>query len=250
MSLNIYIFGSVLIVSALSLIGAVFLSLSPKVLQKLLFFLVSLSAGALLGDSFLHLIPEAAAAAGGRLNVWLWLIGGLLIFFVLEKIIHWRHCHIPTSAEHPHPLGIMNLVGDALHNFFDGVIIAGSFAVSLPLGLASFIAVVAHEIPHEIGNFGVLVYAGYSRGRALFFNFLTALTAMLGALLAVLFGPKISGFGELIVPFTAGGFIYIATADLIPELKKETAALKSLLQLLFILIGVALMLILKLVFAD
>jgi len=246
MSLYFYIFGSVLIVSALSLIGVFFLSFSQEFLKKLIFFLVSLSAGALLGDSFLHLIPETAATAAGRLDVWLYLLAGILVFFVLEKIIHWRHCHIPTSSEHPHPLGMMNLIGDSLHNFFDGMIIAGSFVISPILGLTTFIAVIAHEIPHEIGNFGVLVYAGYSRRRALWLNFLTALVALLGALAAVVFGTKISGFGDFIVPFTAGGFIYIATADLIPELKKETVAYKSLIQLACILIGIALMLVLKL----
>jgi len=245
MNLYFYIFGSVFIVSALSLIGVFFLSFSQDFLKKLIFFLVSLSAGALLGDSFLHLIPEASANNNDRLNIWLYLLVGLLIFFVLEKIIHWRHCHIPTSSEHPHPLGMMNLVGDSLHNFFDGVIIAGSFVISPILGLTTFIAVIAHEIPHEIGNFGVLVYAGYSRRRALWLNFITALVAMLGALAAVVFGPRINGFNSFIVPFTAGGFIYIATADLIPELKKETVAYKSFIQLACILLGIALMLALK-----
>ncbi len=248
MNLYLYIFGSVLIVSALSLVGVFFLSFSREFLNKLIFFLVSLSAGALIGDSFIHLIPETAAKSGGRLGPWLYLIAGLLIFFVLEKIIHWRHCHVQTSSEHPHPLGLMNLVGDSLHNFFDGVIIAGSFIISIPLGLATFIAVIAHEIPHEIGNFGVLIYAGYSRARAIWLNFITALVALLGALAVVLFGAQINGFGDFIVPFTAGGFIYIATADLLPELKKETAAHKSFLQLLCILLGIALMLALKVYF--
>jgi zinc and cadmium transporter len=247
MSLYFYIFGGVLLVSALSLIGVFFLSFSPIFIKKITLFLVSLSAGTLLGDSFLHLLPEATAKNDGELNLWLWLIVGVIVFFILEKIIHWRHCHIPTCPEHPHHLGIMNLIGDCFHNFFDGIIIAGSFLVSVPLGIATLIAVVAHEIPQEIGDFGVLIYAGYSRGRAIFLNFITALTAFLGAFLAVLFGPRISGFTDLIIPFTAGGFIYIATADLIPELKKETAAFKSLWQLLCILAGVGLMLILKVI---
>jgi zinc and cadmium transporter len=246
MSLYFYIFGSVFIVSALSLVGVFFLSFSAGFFKKLIFPLVSLSAGALLGDSFLHLIPEAAEASQGRLNVWFYLLAGLILFFVLEKIIHWRHCHIPTSSEHPHPLGLMNLIGDSLHNFFDGAIIAGSFLISPVLGLATFIAVIAHEIPQELGDFGTLIYAGYSRRRALWLNFLTALTAMLGALAVVILGAEISGFNDFIIPFTAGGFIYIATADLIPELKKETRAYRSLLQLACILVGIGLMLILKL----
>lgn len=248
MSLYFYIFISVFLVSALSLIGIFFLSFSRAFIKKITLFLVSLSAGTLLGDSFLHLLPEAAENDPAGLGLWLWLIVGVISFFILEKIVHWRHCHIPTSPEHPHHLGVMNLVGDALHNLFDGIIIAGSFLVSLPLGFATLIAVVAHEIPQEIGDFGILLYAGYSRSKAIFLNFLTALSAFLGALATILIGSAISGFSAYIIPFTAGGFIYIATADLIPELKKETSALKSFWQLACILIGIGLMLLLKLIF--
>jgi len=248
MSLYLYIFGGVLLVSALSLFGVFFLSFSPRFLEKLTLFLVSLSAGTLLGDSFLHLLPEAAARGGTGLRMWLWLIIGLISFFVLEKIVHWRHCHIQTGPAHPHHLGMMNLVGDCLHNFFDGIIIAGSFLVSVPLGLATLVAVIAHEIPQEIGDFGVLLYAGYSRRRALFLNFVTALTAVLGAAAALLLGARVNNFSDLIIPFTAGGFIYIATADLIPELKKETAIHKSVYQLVSIIVGVFIMLALKLIF--
>ncbi len=248
MTLYLYIFGSVLLVSFLSLFGVFFLSFSPRFMEKLTLFLVSLSAGTLLGDSFLHLLPEAAADNGASLRMWLWLIIGLVSFFVLEKIVHWRHCHIQTCPTHPHHLGIMNLVGDCLHNFFDGVIIAGSFLVSLPLGLTTLIAVIAHEIPQEIGDFGVLLYAGYSRRRALFLNFVTALTAVFGAVIAIVLGARINNFSDLIIPFTAGGFIYIATADLIPELKKETAARKSLYQLISIIVGIGIMLALKVIF--
>jgi len=251
MTLYLYIFGSVFLVSALSLLGVFFLSFSKEWLQKVIFLLVSVSAGALLGDAFLHLLPEMAekSETGTGLAAWLAVIGGLIIFFILEKIIHWRHCHVATGPDHPHPLGIMNLVGDSLHNFFDGMVIAGSFVVSVPLGISTLIAVIAHEIPHEIGNFGILVYAGYSRSKAILLNFFSALTALLGALVAVLFATQMSGFTDFIVPFTAGGFIYIATADLIPEMKKETAVSKSFLQLVCILAGIALMFILKLIFA-
>jgi len=250
MTLYFYIFGSVLLVSALSLLGVFFLSFSKQWLQKIIFLLVSVSAGALLGDAFLHLLPEMAKKNPTGSGAWLAVISGIMVFFILEKIIHWRHCHITTGPEHPHPLGLMNLVGDVLHNFFDGAIIAGSFIVNVPLGVSTLIAVVAHEIPHEIGNFGVLVYAGYSRGRAIFLNFISALTAILGALAAVLFATRMASFTDFIVPFTAGGFIYIATADLIPEMKKETAAARSILQLFCILIGIAIMLALKFIFEN
>jgi len=248
MSLYLYIFGGVFIVSILSIISVFFLALSPQFLKKITLFLVSLSAGTLLGDSFLHLLPEAVANQPGSLNVWLWLMTGVILFFVLEKIVHWRHCHIQTCPDHPHHLGIMNLVGDCFHNFFDGLIIAGSFLVSVPLGIATLVAVIAHEIPQEIGDFGVLIYAGYSRMRALWLNFLTALSSFLGAALIILFGSWIANFSDIIIPLTAGGFIYIATADLIPELKKETKLSKTVYQLITIVLGVAIMWLLKLLF--
>jgi len=240
-----YTFLSVIIVSLLSFVGALSLALNPEKLKKITIFFVSLSAGTLLGDSFIHLLPEMIEEENYIPSVWLWVLGGIIVFFILEKIICWRHCHIPTSREHPHHLGLMNLVGDGLHNFIDGLVIAGSFLISPPLGLATTLAIVAHEIPQEIGDFGVLIHAGYSRGKALFFNFFSGLLAVLGALITLIIGPQVENFSAFIIPFTAGGFIYIATADLIPELKKESRLWQSLSQLLFILLGLAIMLILK-----
>ncbi|MDA3802465.1 MAG: ZIP family metal transporter [Patescibacteria group bacterium] len=248
----LYIFGAVIVVSAISLIGVIFLSLSNKLIKKITMFLVSLSAGTLLGDSFFHLIPESIEKAGHGNNgdmIWVALIIGLLSFFVLEKVIHWRHCHVHACDEHPHHLGKMNLIGDCMHNFFDGIIIAGSFLVSIPLGITTLIAVIAHEIPQEIADFGVLIYSGYSKKKAILLNFLTALTAILGAAFAIILGSNIDSFSTFIIPFTAGGFIYIATADLLPELKKEVGVKKSLYQFLTIIFGIAIMIFLKLIFS-
>lgn len=242
----IYAIISVIVVSAISFVGVFTIPFKESSLKKITLFLVSLSAGTLLGDSFLHLMPEAVENNPGQ-NVWLSLLAGIMAFFVLEKIVHWRHCHIQTSSHHPHPVGIMNLVGDAFHNFFDGIVIAGSFMVNPTLGITTTIAVIAHEIPQEIGDFGVLLHAGYSRNRALFLNFMTALTAVAGAILAFVIGNNLINFSNLIIPFTAGGFIYIATADLIPELKKESSIKHSLLQLTSILAGIGIMLMLKLI---
>ena len=139
----------------------------------------------------------------------------------------------------------MNLIGDGLHNFLDGAIVAGSFLVSFPLGMATSLAVIAHEIPQEIGDFGVLVHGGLSQKKALVFNFCSALVAILGAIFVLSFGAKISGFPQMLVPFTAGGFIYIAGSDLIPELHKEVNLKKSLVQLLGLLLGIGIMLGLK-----
>ena len=244
-TIYLYTFASVIIISLISFVGVIWLALSLEKLKKITMFLVSLSAGTLLGGSFLHLLPEAIEEYGASNKIWLWLLAGIMAFFVLEKLICWRHCHIPTSENHPHPLGMMNLIGDGLHNFIDGMIIAGSFMVNIQLGIATSIAVIAHEIPQEIGDFGVLIHAGYKRRKALLLNFLIALSAVLGAAVVLLIGSKIDNLTAYIIPFTAGGFIYIATADLIPELKKDARPGKSLLQLISILIGIGIMLALK-----
>lgn len=240
-----YILSSVILISLVSFVGAFFLSLKSEILNKINFFLISLSAGTMLGGALIHLLPESVEKFDSSPIVWLGVIAGLLVFFVLEKIVCWRHCHVPTSNSHPHHLGIMNLVGDGLHNFIDGVVIAGTFMIDIQLGIATTLAVVAHEIPQEIGDFGVLIFAGYGRKKALMLNFSIALMALGGAMLTLLIGPKISNFTNFILPFTAGGFIYIATADLMPELKKETGLSQSIKQLLGIILGIALMLLLK-----
>jgi zinc and cadmium transporter len=240
MAVWLYTIGSVFLVSLISLAGVFSISIDEKRLAKMLLFMVSFAAGALLGDAFLHLLPESVEDGLG-LKVSVFILVGILAFFVLEKIISWRHCHIPTSDEHPHPVGIMNLVGDGFHNLLDGMIIAGSYLVSLPLGISTTIAVILHEIPQEIGDFGILVHAGYSIRKALMFNFLSALTAVAGAVLTLSIGLKTESVSAFLVPFTIGSFVYIASADLIPELKKEVALKKSMLQLLFILLGAATM---------
>lgn len=235
---------SVLIVSLISLVGAIAFLVKKETLDKILLLLVSFSAGALLGDAFIHLIPEAFGILGSTLSLSLSLLSGILAFFALEKFIHWRHCHIPTSENHPHPIAFMNLIGDGLHNFIDGMIVAGSYLVSIPLGLVTTIAVVVHEIPQEIGDFGVLVYGGFSRLKAVLFNLFSGLLAVIGVIVAILVSSKIEMFSQILVPFTAGGFIYIAASDLIPELHKETKPAKSLLQLIFLLAGIGVMLLL------
>lgn len=246
LTIYLYTIASVLAVSLISLIGVFVLLFNRDSSHNLTILLVSLSAGTLLGDSFLHLIPEAVEKNNNTLT-WLWLLSGILIFFILEKVIHWRHCHLPTTEDHPHPFGLMNLIGDGLHNFLDGIIIAGSFLVDVNLGIATTIAVMAHEIPQEISDFGVLLHAGYSRIKALALNLITASLAIFGALSALIIGGKMDGFTDFIIPFAAGNFIYIATSDLFPELKKDCAKLHhAFLQLACILIGIAIMLALKL----
>jgi len=233
---------SVIVVSLISLVGIFFMSLKEKSFSKILMILISFASGAMIGGAFLHLMPEAVES--GMKNIWILLIGGMLVFFILEKILHWRHCHKKNCKIHP--FAHLNLIGDSVHNFIDGVIIAASYIVSLEVGFATTIAVIFHEIPQEVGDFGVLIYGGFTKARALLYNFLTALTAVAGALI----GYYLRGFFNMgyLIPIAAGGFIYIAGSDLIPELKKTTNISKSIVEFAFLVLGIALMLLLKVFF--
>ncbi len=191
------------------------------------------------------MLPELAETPGiSFINSFIILLG-IFIFFVMEKIVCWRHCHIPSSDEHPHSLGIMNIIGDGLHNFTDGVIIAAAFLNSISLGLATVIAVTLHEISQEIGDFSVLIYAGYSKTKTLFFNLFAALLAVL----TLIIGQQFTGLIESLSFIAIGGFLYIAIGDLIPELKKESGLKKSIKQLIGLFIGIVLMFLLRL-FAE
>lgn len=246
---------SVVLVSLISLIGLASISIKEEKLRKILIYLVSFSAGALLADAFIHLLPEAVEETGFTLRISIYILLGIGISFILEKIIHWHHCHHTHSAEclekhhHVHiaPFAKMNLIGDSVHNFIDGLIIGGSYIVSIPVGLASTLAVILHEIPQEIGDFGILLHGGYTRKKALFLNFITALSAVLGAIIAILISRLTPHLTEFLVPFAAGSFIYIAGSDLVPELHKETDAKKSAIQLLTSILGVLIMMALLLV---
>lgn len=228
-------------ISAISLVGLFTLTLRRNVLKGGLLVLISFAAGALLGDAFLHLLPEIVEEHGGfPVSASIGLLGGVIAFFVLEKILHWHHAHIATE-EVLHPVAVTNLVGDALHNLVDGAIVAGAFLSSPKLGIATTLAVALHEIPQEIGDFGILVHAGLTPRRALLLNLLTALTAVIGAMLTLVAASFIEGLETALIPITAGGFIYIASTDLIPELHKEPEAAKSALQLVALLLGIAVM---------
>jgi len=235
----LYSLVSVIIVSLISLVGVLVFSLKEENLKKILLYLVSFSAGGLFGHAFIHMIPEAVGENGFGLQVSLYILIGIVTSFIMEKFLQWRHCHIPTSEEHPHSFAYMNLFGDAVHNFIDGLIIGGSYLANIPLGIATTLAVVFHEIPQEIGDFGVLIYGGFNKSRAIFFNFSTALTAIFGAIVALSVGFLIQDFIPFLIPFAAGNFIYIAGSDLIPELRKEEPRfLKSALQLASFVLGV------------
>ena len=232
---------SVFGVSLIAFVGVVFVGINEEVLNRIIMTLVGFSSGALMGGAFLHLLPESVVH-GGEFT-FQYAVMGILLFFILEKFLHWRHCHMRHCPVHA--FAYLNIIGDGIHNFIDGMLIAASFVISPSLGVTTTIAVVAHEVPQEIGDFGVLIYAGLDKKRALFYNFLSALTAVAGALATYHLTTFMEGTTQVLVPLTAGGFIYIAGTDLMPELHKRTKAWESITQFAAILAGLALMLLLK-----
>ena len=239
-----YIIAATMLVSFASLSGIVMLNLKEKRAQQLLFFFVSFSAGTLLGAALLDLLPEAAQ--GKELaQVMPLVLLGILVFFVLEKIIHWHHHHSmhrksDMEKAKPKPLGYLNLIGDGIHNFVDGAAIAAAFMAGIPTGFAITIAVLLHEIPQEIGDYSLLIYAGFERQKALLLNLISAIAALVGALAFYFAAPFIENLNSIALAFTAGMFLYIASTDLVPEMHKETDPQKSGLQLLFIILGIGL----------
>ncbi len=240
MEVWLYTIISVIVVSLISQVGLFTLSLSRERLQRITLYLVAFAVGGLFGNSFVHLLPEAFHHNDSPLSTSLLIVVGILIFFVLEKFLRWRHCHV-TEHQFHHPVATLNLVSDALHNLIDGVLIAATFSVGIPLGITTTVAIILHEIPQEIGDFGVLVHSGMSVRRALLFNFLSASVALVGAIAVLAIGPNIQQVIEAMIPVTAGGFLYIAGSDLIPELQHDVKISNSLGQFICIILGVAVM---------
>ena len=197
--------------------------------------MVGFSAGGLIGGAFLHLLPEALEKSASQ-TVFSWLIAGFIFFFFLEKYLHWRHCH--QEGCEIHPFTYLNLVGDGVHNFTDGLVIGASFLINIHFGVVTTLVIILHEIPQEIGDFGVLVYGGFSKQKALYFNFLIALTCVLGTVGGYFISIYLKDFSAFLLPFTAGGFIYIAACDLVPELHKQLALKKSLASMAAFICGI------------
>ncbi len=240
-----YTIMSVVLVSLVSFLGVFSLLLHKKTERTYLLILIGLSAGTLFGDAILHLLPEAVEERGFTPSVSLFVLLGIIVFFILERFVHWNHCHgLPATEKHighSHHIGLLNLAGDALHNFIDGLIIAASYFVSIPVGIATTIAVIFHEIPQEIADFGILLYSGFSRRKALFYNFLSATTAIIGAIVGLVLGVKSKLFVPFILPFSVGAFIYIAGSNLIPELQKEDSLKESFWHLSAMIAGILIM---------
>ncbi len=238
----LYAIGSALLVSLIAFVGVLFLSFRIEKLKKIIFILVSFAVGGLLGNAVFHLLPESYMQIGNPVTVAVLLMAGLLMLFVLEKFFHWQHHHeLDHHKKEIKALGPISLVADGFHNFVDGVLIASAWMVSPEIGIATTLAVVIHEIPQEISDFGILIHAGYTKGKALLANFIAACTAILGASLTLLLGSYIQNLSIYILPFAAGGFIYLAASDLIPELHKDHSRSNAIIQLIFILAGLGLM---------
>ena len=244
-----YTLVSVFVVSLISLVGIAAISLSERRVGQMIFVSVSLAAGAMFGDAFIHILPESFATPDRATKTSTSVLLGILTFFVLEKFLRWRHAHEfeGESQRTIEPVGYLNLFADATHNLIDGMLVGAAYSVSVSVGLATTIAIILHEIPQELGDFGVLINAGFSRARALVFNLLSGLLAIVGAIVSLLASHSVVSFSEFMLPFTAGGFIYIAGCDLLPKLQKERKPLKSGVQLAALVLGVGLMYLLTLI---
>ena len=247
----LYTLGSVILISVISLVGIFSLSMSKWVLNRCVSFLVALAIGALLGDAFIHLIPEAFEVSNNPTTVSVLVLLGIFAFFLIEKYFHWhhgshgsdvhheKHCDVPENETHKEikPLGKLILVSDGIHNLVDGIVIGASYLISIEVGIATTIAVILHEIPQELGDFGVLIHSGYTRARALMINFFTALFAVIGAVFALVVGSASEAALVWILPIAAGSFIYIASSDLTPELHRDASTKDSFYQIIAMVLG-------------
>jgi len=222
--------------SLISFVGVFALYLKEKSLQKITLPLVSMSAGALLGGALLHMIPEAVEEMGNVNTVWVWVLIGFSLFLLLEQFIHWHHCH-KSPSKHKEPVTYLILIADGLHNFIDGLAIAGAFLVDVRVGIVAWFACAAHEIPQEFGDFGILIHGGWNKSKALWFNFFSGLTMVLGGLVAYYFSASYDV--SFLLPFAAGNFIYIAASDLIPEVKHSEKIKTNIIHFASFLLGIA-----------
>ena len=238
----LWIVASGLVMAAIALVGSVTLLLRESTLRRIVLPLVALSAGSLLGGAFLHMIPAGLGETGSEFAAFLWILAGFTVFFALEQFLHWHHCH-RASTDCRKPLGTMILLGDGLHNFLGGLAVAGTFLIDIRLGITTWLAAAAHEVPQELGDFGVLLHSGWSRRKALLFNVLSGLTFLVGGVVAWAVSSRIDV--SFLVPFAAGSFIYIGASDLVPEVNKHTDARANLVHFVLFVVGLGLMALLR-----
>ena len=239
----LWIIGSGLLMSAIALVGSVTLVLSERALQRILLPLVAFAAGSLLGGAFFHMLPVGLATGMSDVAVYALVLAGFAAFFGLEQFLHWHHCHRADTACRK-PLTYLILIGDGLHNFLGGLAVAGTFLIDIRLGIVTWLAAAAHEVPQELGDFGVLVHGGWERRKALLYNLLSALTFLAGGLIS--YAASFSLDVSFLVPFAAGNFIYIGAADLIPEVKAHADARANVVHFAAFAAGVLLLLAVKL----
>lgn len=240
----IWILCATILVSLISLVGIFTFGLKSRSFDKFLVLLVGFAAGGLIGGAFLHLLPEAVEQSASP-HVFFYSLVGFAAFFLMERYFYWRHCH--EGVCDVHTFTYLNLIGDGLHNFTDGLVIAASFVTDFRLGVVTAFAIILHEIPQEIGDFGILVYGGFSKSRALLFNFICALSAVLGAVIGYALSTVTQNMLLFLVSFTAGGFIYIAASDLIPELHKQKDARRANAAFFSFIFGLVFMALAKLI---
>jgi zinc and cadmium transporter len=240
----IYALCAAFIVSLISLIGLITLPLKAKSLDKILIYLVSFAAGGLMGGAFFHLFPEVIELNENVTATFVYVALGFCLFFILEKYLRWHHCHNGECESHAH-LGYLSLSGDFFHNMLDGVIIVSSFMISTDLGLVVTLSIMFHEIPQELGDYGVLLYSGFTKSKALLLNFLTGLSALLGVVLGYLLINWVASLNLILISIAAGGFIYVAAADFIPELHKENKTATSIITFMVFLLALIFMLTIK-----
>ena len=232
------IVGGVLM-SAIAMVGSITLILKPDTLNRLLLPLVAFAAGSLIGGAFFHMIPAALDAGRTSLEVGIAVVIGFTVFLFLEQGFHWHHCH-RAQSDCRQPLTYLILIGDALHNFLGGLAVAGTFLIDVRLGITSWLAAAAHEVPQELGDFGVLIHGGWSKRRALLFNVLSGLTFLVGGLVAYGLSARVDV--SWLIPFAAGNFIYIGASDLVPEVNKHCDPRGNAMNLLAFMLGLALLL--------
>jgi len=225
--------------SALALVGSATLVLRPKRLERLLLPLVAFSAGTLLGGAFLHMLPGALETGAAPVVIFLWALAGFTAFFALEQFLHWRHCRREVTGPERRPMTYLVLIGDGVHNFLGGLAVGGAFVASSQLGIGAWLSAAAHEVPQELGDFGVLVHGGWTVRRALAFNVLSALPFLAGGLVA--YGASRLIDVAFLLPFAAGNFIYIAASDLVPEIKQNHGPWANLEHFTALTAGIALL---------
>lgn len=240
-----WIFGSGVIMTSIAAIGGITLVLKEQTVQKLLLPMVSFSAGTLLGGAFFHMIPSSIHKIHPEYLYFFWVLCGFSVFFALEQFLHWHHCN-RAEADCRSPLTYLVLIGDGLHHFIAGIAIASTFLIDIRLGIMTWLAAAAHEIPKELGDFGVLLHGGFTKGKAILYNLMSGVTFLVGGLIAYMIALQVDV--TFLVPFAAGNFIYIGASDLVPEVKHHENLRINIIHFVTFTGGILAMLMIKIIF--